>query len=123
MNAMEPAEFVPLGTSVALLSAQNAAEGWLRSVSTEPQRTCPSCGNEFSGAMEFCPGCVLHHGLDAEHVDGNSPDRREILERYANNETRVLSSAILLTEEFDQPDIDQICVICAPLRAAVCGPK
>ena len=21
----------------------------------EPQRTCPSCGNEFSGAMEFCP--------------------------------------------------------------------
>src|SRR5215831_8961552 len=59
MNAMEPAEFVPLGTSVALLSAQNAAEGWLRSVSTEPQRTCPSCGNEFSGAMEFCPVCML----------------------------------------------------------------
>src|SRR6266436_8822999 len=26
---------------------------------TEPQRTCPSCGNEFSGAMEFCPVCVL----------------------------------------------------------------
>jgi hypothetical protein len=25
-------------------------------MSTDPQRTCPSCGNEFSGAMEFCPG-------------------------------------------------------------------
>jgi len=25
----------------------------------EPQRTCPSCGNEFSGAMEFCPVCML----------------------------------------------------------------
>jgi hypothetical protein len=23
-------------------------------MSTEPQRTCPSWGNEFSGAMEFC---------------------------------------------------------------------
>jgi serine/threonine protein kinase len=28
-------------------------------MSAEPQRTCPSCGNEFSGAMEFCPVCVL----------------------------------------------------------------
>src|SRR6516162_2790377 len=30
---------------------------------TEPQRTCPSCGNEFSGAMEFCPVCMLRKGL------------------------------------------------------------
>jgi serine/threonine protein kinase len=30
---------------------------------TEPQRTCPSCGNEFSGAMEFCPVCMLRNGL------------------------------------------------------------
>ena len=30
---------------------------------TEAQRTCPSCGNEFSGAMEFCPVCMLHKGL------------------------------------------------------------
>ena len=28
-------------------------------MSTEPKRTCPSCGNEFSGAMEFCPVCML----------------------------------------------------------------
>src|SRR6516162_7140678 len=26
-------------------------------------RTCPSCGNELSGAMEFCPVCVLRRGL------------------------------------------------------------
>ena len=32
-------------------------------MSTEPQRTCPSCGNEFSGAMEFCPVCVLRKAL------------------------------------------------------------
>jgi hypothetical protein len=32
----------------------------------EPQRTCSSCGNEFSGAMEFCPVCMLRKAL----VDG-----------------------------------------------------
>src|SRR5215471_5705545 len=32
-------------------------------MSTDPQRTCPSCGNEFSGAMEFCPVCMLRKGL------------------------------------------------------------
>jgi hypothetical protein len=30
---------------------------------TEPQRTCPSCSNEFSGAMEFCPVCMLRKAL------------------------------------------------------------
>ena len=32
-------------------------------MSAEPQRTCPSCGNEFSGAMEFCPVCALRNAL------------------------------------------------------------
>src|SRR6478735_7534983 len=32
-------------------------------MNTEPQRTCPSCGNEFSGAMEFCPVCMLRKAL------------------------------------------------------------
>ena len=32
-------------------------------MSTEPQRTCASCGNEFSRAMEFCPVCVLRKAL------------------------------------------------------------
>jgi hypothetical protein len=32
-------------------------------MSTEPKRTCPSCGNEFSGAMEFCPVCMLRKAL------------------------------------------------------------
>jgi predicted amidophosphoribosyltransferase len=35
-------------------------------MSTEPQRTCLSCGNEFSGAMEFCPVCMLRMGLAGE---------------------------------------------------------
>src|SRR6202007_958045 len=42
------------------------------SMSTEPQRTCPSCGNEFSGAMEFCPVCMLRKGLASEVESGGS---------------------------------------------------
>jgi hypothetical protein len=38
----------------------------------EPQRTCPSCGNEFSGAMEFCPVCMLRHGLAGGAESGES---------------------------------------------------
>ena len=31
-------------------------------MSTEPKRTCPSCGNEFSSVMEFCAVCMLRKG-------------------------------------------------------------
>ena len=31
----------------------------------EDGRTCPSCGNELSGAMEFCPVCMLRKVFDA----------------------------------------------------------
>src|SRR5215472_16613095 len=41
-------------------------------MSTEPQRTCPSCGNEFSGAMEFCPVCMLHKALADKPESGES---------------------------------------------------
>jgi len=41
-------------------------------MSTEPQRTCPTCGNEFSGAMEFCPVCMLRKGLAGAAASGES---------------------------------------------------
>ena len=41
-------------------------------MSTETKRTCPSCGNEFSGAMEFCPVCMLRRGLAGAVVPGES---------------------------------------------------
>src|SRR5215471_16962394 len=41
-------------------------------MSTEPQRTCPSCGNEFSGAMEFCPVCMLRGALPGTGESGAS---------------------------------------------------
>ncbi len=41
-------------------------------MNTEPQRTCPSCGNELSGAMEFCPVCMLRKGLAGGVESGES---------------------------------------------------
>jgi serine/threonine protein kinase len=41
-------------------------------MSTKPKRTCPSCGNEFSGAMEFCPVCMLRKGLAGGVESGES---------------------------------------------------
>jgi len=36
----------------------------------EDNRTCPACGTEISGAMEFCPVCMLRQALDAEAESG-----------------------------------------------------
>jgi|SRR6516162_8567430 hypothetical protein len=47
---------------------------------TEPQRTCPSCGNEFSGAMEFCPVCMLRKGLADGVESGESSVSEDTVE-------------------------------------------
>jgi hypothetical protein len=33
---------------------------------TEDRRVCPRCGNEFSGAVQFCPVCMLCKALAVE---------------------------------------------------------
>jgi len=49
-------------------------------------------------------------GLLAEHVDGRTNERQAVLERFRNDETRVLANAMLLTEGYDEPSID--CIVC-----------
>src|ERR1700722_17362959 len=39
---------------------------------TEPKRTCAACGTELSGAMIFCPVCMLHQALGRESDSGES---------------------------------------------------
>src|SRR5262245_55063304 len=43
---------------------------------TEPPRICTSCGSEFSGAVEFCPVCMLRKALadGVESVESVSDD-------------------------------------------------
>src|SRR5208337_319317 len=62
-------------------------------MSTQPQRTCPTCGNELSGAMEFCPVCVLRMGLAGGVESGEctfeeavSPTRDNPAQRFENYE-------------------------------------
>lgn len=50
-------------------------------------------------------------GLSACHVDGESPDRKEILARFTAGEFDVLSNAMLLTEGYDEPSCDCVCVL------------
>ena len=62
-------------------------------MNTEPQRTCSSCGNEFSGAMEFCPVCMLRKALPGAAQSGASsfaeaikPTSEQTVQRYEHYE-------------------------------------
>jgi superfamily II DNA or RNA helicase len=77
--------------------------------------------------LAFCPlvdtsqawtEALRHYGLPAEHVDGASPDRAEILQRFTNDDIRMLSCSSLLTEGYDEPSIDCV-VILRPTKSRV----
>ena len=60
---------------------------------TEPKRTCPSCGNEFSGAMEFCPVCMLRKALagavesrESSSEDTLKPTSQDLAQRFEHYE-------------------------------------
>src|ERR1700757_821490 len=71
---------------------------------TEPLRTCPSCGNEFSGAIEFCPVCMLRKGLAAGVASGESSIPEDTVEPATPNEpARRFEHYELVTGEDGQP--------------------
>ena len=53
---------------------------------TEPQRTCPSCGNELSGATEFCPVCMLRKALADGVESGESSASEEAVKPTASEQ-------------------------------------
>jgi serine/threonine protein kinase len=63
-------------------------------MNAEPQRTCPTCGNELSGAMEFCPVCMLRKGLaggvasggSSVFEDGDKPTLEQAVQRFEHYE-------------------------------------
>ncbi len=75
-------------------------------------------------SQKFVAACRAA-GLAAEHVDGESPDRKELLAGFARWDFDVLSNAMLLTEGYDDPGID--CIVnlrptrSRPLYAQICG--
>jgi hypothetical protein len=56
-------------------------------MNTEDRHTCPSCGNEYSGAMEFCPVCMLRIGL-ASGVESGESFSEETVERTPEQATQ-----------------------------------
>jgi Protein kinase domain len=57
-------------------------------MSTQPQRTCPTCGNELSGAVEFCPVCMLRKAL-ADGVESGESSASEDTVKQMTLEQRV----------------------------------
>src|SRR6266403_1017402 len=48
----------------------------VRSMKRNPRRTCPSCGNHFSGVMEFCPVCMVRKAIDWGAESGESSSEK-----------------------------------------------
>jgi len=44
---------------------------------TKPRRMCASCGNQFSGAIEFCPICIVREAIDWRTESGESSSERK----------------------------------------------
>src|SRR6516164_9328006 len=85
------ADFAPIGGQWCCFWLRIYNRRAIRSMSAEPQRTCPSCGSEFSGAMEFCPVCMLRKGLAGGIESGESSFQEAIQPtsgQLANSDTR-----------------------------------
>jgi hypothetical protein len=72
-------------------------------MSTEPKRTCPSCGNEFSGAMEFCPVCMLRKGLAGSVESGESSTQDTLKPTTSEQPTHRFEHYELVTDEDGKP--------------------
>ena len=71
-------------------------------MSTQAQRTCPSCGNEFSGAMEFCPVCLLRKGL-AGGIQSGEPSSGYTLKSPPDQPAQRFDHYELVTGEDGKP--------------------
>src|SRR6516164_431526 len=84
---------------------------------TESPRTCPSCGNEFSGAMQFCPVCMLHKALGGVVASGESSASEDTLKPTTSEKpTHRLEHYELVTDEDGKPtykafDVDLHCPV------------
>ena len=65
----------------------------VRPMKTEARRVCPGCGNEFPGAVEFCPVCMLHGALASGVESGESfaedavgPTSKDVTQRFEHYE-------------------------------------
>ena len=72
-------------------------------MTTEPQRTCPSCSHEISGAMEFCPVCMLREGLAGGIESGESSASDDTIKLPPEQAARRFEHYELVTGEDGKP--------------------
>ena len=61
-------------------------------------------------SQKFCK-MLIERGFNAAEVNGNSKDRNEITEGFANGKYNVLCNSMLLTEGWDCPSVDCVIVL------------
>jgi uncharacterized Zn finger protein (UPF0148 family) len=61
---------------------------------TQDRRLCPSCGNEFSGAVEFCPVCMLRKAVAGESGESSAAEQE-----------RVESTSIRIPDRFEHYEL------------------
>lgn len=103
----------------------DALEPYLEQIATEMEKYC-----QDRKTVVFLPlvatsqkfrDILTRHGFRAAEVNGNSPDRAEILKDFDEGKYNVLCNAMLLTEGWDCPSVD--CVIMlrpTKIRALYC---
>ena len=96
------AKFPLLGVRMVFFSFRIAGRETGGKMSTEPQRTCPSCGNELSGAIEFCPVCMLRKGL-AEGAESGESSSRDTLKPIPDQPAQRFDHYELATGEDGKP--------------------
>ncbi len=69
---------------------------------TKERRTCPSCGNELSGAMEFCPVCMLRKAL-ADGVESGESSIEEAVKPTLEQARQRFEHYELVTGEDGKP--------------------
>ena len=93
----------------------DALEPYLESIADEMAEKCRDRKTvvflPLVRTAEKFAGMLNARGMRACEIDGQSPDRAEILADYASNRYDVLCNSMLLTEGWDCPDVDCIVVL------------
>jgi hypothetical protein len=72
-------------------------------MSADLKHICPSCGNEFSGAMEFCPVCVLRGALAEGVKSGESSASEDAVKLTSDQSAQRFDHYELVTGKDGKP--------------------
>jgi len=119
------AQLIPLRVDLTRVRVQNgdyaagdlgdALDPYLERIALEMKKYCAGRKTVVflplvATSRRFCE--ILNaNGIRACEVNGDSPDREQILRDFDQNRYQVLCNAMLLTEGWDQPDVDCVVVL------------